>query len=339
MSTTTVKTIGTTGRDYSTISAWEAACPSNLTTSISGGEIWKGECYNDGGVAFSEHVTIAGITADATGYLHLTTAAGESLFDNSANALFYDAANYVAVSSPDRYGPAVSVQINYTRIEKLQATSADNAYSYGTFKVFDGSPTNVLFKNLLGKVSSGINISTSGGGAGCKYVNLIAICGTTATGFNSFYSASLLNCTAVVPTGTTANGTGYNGGSATLNNCAAFGFTNATGGSPSAGNYNATDAASGMPGANSQHSLTYADQFVSTTVDFKLKSGANLIAGGNTNATDGPNDIFETVRGSGTAGDVGVHEFVAGGGGVVGQLLRNKHLGNGGILLGGRLVG
>lgn len=313
MSTTTVKTIGTTGRDYSTISAWEAACPANLTTSISGGEIWQGECYKDS--TFSEHVTITGMTTNSDGYPRLTVAAGQSLFDTASNPLFYNASLGAALSIPDRYGGGVDTRANYTRVERLQINNTDNAYAYGTMRAFDGGPTNILWKDILGKVASNVNFVPQGSSA-LKAVNCVAICGTSATGFSSAYSPTLINCTAVVPTGTTANGTGFAGGTATLNNCASFGFTNATSGSPSSGNYNATDAASGMPGANSQHSLTYANQFVSTTVDFQLKSGSNLIAGGNTDATNAPNDIYGTARGSGTAGDVGAHEFVAGGGGT-----------------------
>lgn len=312
MSTTTVKTIGTASRDYSTIASWEAACPSNLTTSISGGEIWQGQCYNDG--AFSEHASIAGQTTDSTGYVHLTVASGQSIFDTASNALFYDASLGAKITVPDRYGSGVSVNSNYAIVERLQANYTDNAYNYGCFYVFDGSPTNVTFRRLLSKVNTNkaFNVQSNS----LKVINCVAICGTSATGFDAgTTTTSLINCTAVVPTGTSANGTGFAGGSASLNNCAAFGFTNATSGSPSSGNYNATSAASGMPGANSQHSLTYANQFVSTTVDFKLKTGSNLIGGGNTDATNAPNDIYGTARGSGTAGDVGAHEFVSGGGG------------------------
>jgi len=68
MSTTTTRIIGS-GGDYSTISAWEAAAPADLTTSIAGGEIWRGECKAQ---AFDEDVTLAGSTTDATGYKHLT---------------------------------------------------------------------------------------------------------------------------------------------------------------------------------------------------------------------------------------------------------------------------
>ena len=69
MPTTVVKSIGTTGRDYSTLQAWEDACPANL---VSDDKIWKGECYNDS--EFTSGLHVSGITTDSTRYVWLTAA-------------------------------------------------------------------------------------------------------------------------------------------------------------------------------------------------------------------------------------------------------------------------
>jgi len=69
-------------RNFTTITAWEAACPSAINAScvVDGttyvdGIIWKGECYKDS--IFVENIYISGTTSDATRYVHLTAAAGE----------------------------------------------------------------------------------------------------------------------------------------------------------------------------------------------------------------------------------------------------------------------
>lgn len=68
---TITKSIGATARNYLTITAWESDAPPSL---VAEDIIWKGECYNDG--IFNEAINIAGILADATRYVWLTTAVG-----------------------------------------------------------------------------------------------------------------------------------------------------------------------------------------------------------------------------------------------------------------------
>ena len=96
----TTHSIGTTGRDYSTLQAWEDACPANLVTD---GNIWRGECYNDSEFSSSGTlVTIAGITTDATHYVELTTATGHSFQDHAdvrTNALKYNQSNGVGLKT------------------------------------------------------------------------------------------------------------------------------------------------------------------------------------------------------------------------------------------------
>ena len=116
MPTPVVSSIGTTGRDYSTLQAWEDACPANLVTAD---QIWKGECYNDS--EFTAKVVISGQTTDATRYVWLTAAAGQSFQDHASartNPLVYDQSKGVGV----RGGPDSLVTLNsdYARATRLQ---------------------------------------------------------------------------------------------------------------------------------------------------------------------------------------------------------------------------
>jgi hypothetical protein len=65
----TVKSIGTASRDYSTVTAWEAACPASLTATD---EIWWGQMYPDSD--FQETASIAGVTVDNLRFLKLSCA-------------------------------------------------------------------------------------------------------------------------------------------------------------------------------------------------------------------------------------------------------------------------
>lgn len=318
MSTTTIKTIGTAGgRDYSSVTAWVAACPLNLTTSISGGEIWQGEAYNDS--EFLETVTVSGITVNATGYLFLTVAAGKSLFDVTTKPLNYNASLGAALRY-NTFGAPLNIAIDYMRVSRLQVYLDASGVTDSAYKAAFGSE-NALIKDCLFKSRDNNKVVEVFGG---KAVNCIAIAATTGTSGSGFVhnggTQVFVNCTAVRPSDLQPVGRGfyYGGDSATTNNCASFGFTlGAEDGTFTTllGDYNATDHASGtggFVGAHSQHSLVYANQFQNTTLAnaaFQLRSGSALIAAGNTDATNAPNDIFGTVRGSGTAGDIGAHEY------------------------------
>src|SRR5262252_8013234 len=103
----TTSSIGSSGRTYSTIQAWEDACPANITASGTN-EIWKGECYNDSEFSgiVGQILTVGGITTDATHYLWLTTATGQG-FKDAAGAsnlpLRYDPTKGVACSNAGGY--------------------------------------------------------------------------------------------------------------------------------------------------------------------------------------------------------------------------------------------
>lgn len=315
MPTTTTSTIGTSSRNYSTLQAWEDACPSNLVTND---EIWKGECYNDS--EFSSAINISGITTDSTRYVWLTTASGQSFADNAnklTNALKYNQSNGVGLRITGSYNKLVTVSSNINvLIEKFQF-NFDSTYSSNYYIPIEGaSPDKVIFKQCIyeSRRTTSNDVRTS------TWINSLFIQrGTSFT--NTFVrQCHLYNCTIVRPsdlgasssTAVSALYSGYN-----LKNCAIFGFATATttsGGGSWTASYNASDSAT-LPGSNNQTSLTYSSQFENvndSTRDFRAKSGGSLANGTPDTGNTGGIDIVGQTR-SGSAPYIGAWEIVASG--------------------------
>jgi hypothetical protein len=320
MPTTTVKSIGSGGgRDYSTIQAWEDACPANLVTAD---EVWRGECYNDSEFSSASSITISGTTTDATRYLWLTTATGQSFRDHAdkaTNPLRYDQAKGVGIKCTGTYTSAIAITQAYLRISGLQVTSSASstygaAISYSgtgsdsnglivedcilesfTFHGYQG--TGQIIRNSLLVVRDGSNIDT--------------------LFYARFGSLSLYNCTLVATE--TAVTKAFAGSSTItlLKNVAVFGdglTTMVSGPTLTTATTCMTNLASPPTGFST---VTFADQFevvTDATRDFRVKAGADLIDGGTTETTHAAADIIGTARPSGSAYDVGAFELQAGGG-------------------------
>lgn len=306
MATLITKSIGTMARDYSTLQAWEDAIPASVVTTD---EQWLGECYNDS--EFTAKLTISAHTTDATRWIKLTAASGQSFQDHAnvrTNALKYDATKGVAVTRSVGYDYTIEISgtVDYFTFSRLQvkSTSVSGAWPINA----NGSTgTNNLWKDLI--VDSAGQGPTKMMG---KIVNVVSIIHAASIGFTPGPDTTFIGCTAVCMTDYTGS-VGFNAlayrNTVTLNSCASFGFTKATqvaGTSVFAGNYNATDHASGaegMPGANSQHSITYSSTTPFTgasnaTVDLIPVAGTNLINNGTLDSTNAPNDITGTARDS-----------------------------------------
>jgi len=76
MATTVTKSIGTNARDFSTITAWEAAIPADIRA-VGTDEIHQGECFNDSVFTDADFI-IDGTTTSGGNYIELTVATGES---------------------------------------------------------------------------------------------------------------------------------------------------------------------------------------------------------------------------------------------------------------------
>jgi hypothetical protein len=311
MATTVTSSIGS-GGDYSTIQAWEDACPANLVTND---EIWRGECKKE---TFGS-ATISGMTTDSTRYVELTTEAGASFMDDAdvrTNPLRADAANGALLSLT--LGAGLSILAAYTRVSKLQfkktgwdnvmySNSAATAWSMEhcilesttALGYFETSGGNHTFKNII------FIMDTDGNAPACQFRNA-----------GNYY---LYNCTFVRPSNRTvySNGIFADWANIYCYNCAVFGFSGFANGWTT-GTHNATDVTISW-GSDHQTSLTYADQFenassASSTHDFRTKAGADLIDTGKDTSGDGvTTDISGEARGA--TYDIGVWEVASGGGG------------------------
>lgn len=307
MPTTVTSKIGATNSpttmDYSTLQAWEDACPANLVTDD---KIWKGECYDQGEfTGTSTRLTISGETTDATRYVWLTCAAGASFKDKAGvrtTALAYNASNGVAIRVTSVSGITISIATNNTLVEGLQA-AYNGAYGQSAIGV---SGTGVRVSQCILK-----NFSTAGGQAAqgvqsAVFTNCLLEVGVNGNAQRGQY----FGCT-FVRTGT-AGGTGvssqYN--QAVLKNCAVFNFTTLKSGTLAAGSdYNATDLATAWgTGSNNLNSLTFASQFVSSS-DFRAVDTGGLKAG-TPDSTNTPNDITGFARDA-TTPYIGCWEVVA----------------------------
>ena len=284
MPTTVTRTIGTTG-DYSTIQAWEDACPANLVTND---EIWRGECQNQEFVTSLELV-ISGQTADATRYVELTTVAGASFADHAnklTNGLRYNVSNGAAIRLTASYRQLMSISTNHTRVSKLQLHQS-NGQAYAAIRTIGSS--SVVISQVLARSAGGSPFECGSG----SWLNCLAISdrATNGAGFsfqNGYVNSDIFNCTVVRPSNQTTGGEGFSlsYSNITVKNCAAFGYTNFFAGSGGAsGNNNATNLSSVGFGTSNQVSLTYADQFEQPSnsggvMDFRTKSGAALIDNG-----------------------------------------------------------
>jgi len=310
----TTITCGTTGRNWSTLQAAVDAIPATPT----GGYIV--DCYNDS--EFTAAVTIDGHTTSAANFIRLTAAAGQSFQDHAnvrTNPLFYDQTKGVGVSVSTNV-QVIFVSDDWTEVRRLQIKRTGfGAYGEGALN-FDPGLGNSFAKDcLVQKTYSSIDTIVKLRQSSA--INCIAIetGGDVSTGFSMFVSGpvpKVLNCTAVRSSALGAGGVGFGASAGYPNsvaiNCASFGWTtafSAAGGwDLGASGYNCSDQAD-PPGSNDQASKTFANQFESTTNDFRIKTGSDCIDHGNTDATLAPNDISGLARGVGTAGDIGVWEI------------------------------
>jgi hypothetical protein len=319
MVTAVVKTVGSAGgRDYSTLTNFLLAVPTNLVTAD---QQWTAELYNDSEFAAGFVISNGVYTTDATRYIKITAAAGQSFKDHASvrtNPQIYDQSKGVgfALGASNLF----TIDCSNTVIERLQIkrTAANGTFSCMDINSGAGN-TNIIIKDcLLQKNSTGSAPVALVYSTGCKAINCTIIDNGAGTGHGlsmAFGNATALNCTIVQTTANAAHGVGLHvssgyGGSVVVRNCAVFGF-NAQWDNAPAGATTGYNCSSGTcpSGSNNQNTKTYANQFESTLNDFRLKTGSDCEGTGSTDATLAPNDISGFTRGVGTAGDIGSWEF------------------------------
>lgn len=321
MATTITKTIGTTGRNYSTLQAWEDAAPANLVTAD---EIWRGEAYNDS--QFTAGVILSGSTTDATRYKELTVASGQSFQDSAnvrTNALTYNQSNGVGIYITSGYEYGISIVEDASRASRFQIKSTNTTNIPLRIAVADhGSGLDGILKDMIVVANVGTNGALWADNVGGIFINIVALLtGSTGSGLSFGGYQQAINCTLVRSTANSAAGIAFNIGTyatgSIIKNCAAFNFSTVDGGtyhaSASSG-YNATNLASGLPGSNNQHSVTFSattpfTQAGSSGTDLRPIAATALAGNGSKDTTNAPSDITSTARA--TACTIGVWELVS----------------------------
>ncbi len=313
MPTTVSKTISrTTGGNFNGSTAVQDWINSlNGLNLISADQIQQGQILNNGEFIASGVVadfTGISITTDATRYVELTAASGASFVDNArTNSSYYNAANGVALRNTGSSGYTIKIGVLNLKINRLQIAS--DAGSSGSFQGSGGSGLNVINQCIIQGVESLAQSAIT-----LSNCDIIA----TSSPFNRCFVVADVGtydfdfCTFVVPNGVTINNIidcSNAGATVNLNSCAFFGAASAiiTRGGSATINYTtcATDLAgtTGLTG-----SLTYANQFVSSTNDFREKAGASLQGVGT--AIDGITvDISDFTRT--TPPDIGAYNLAA----------------------------
>lgn len=313
MATTVVKTIGT-GGDYTTLQAWEDACPASL---VGVDQIWQGQCKNQEFTSTTTLLTVSGTTVDATRYVELTTQAGASFIDNASaatNALRYNAANGAAIRITAGYAAAINVSQNYTRINKLQiassysgagaaaavqvgiggSTNSDvnqcimESYSLGIAGTFASADINTIRNSLIVQKNTSASVSISKLWNGTKAYNctFVSLGVTLTTGVNHQYVTSIMtNCYV-------GNATAPSNGTITKTNCFASG--------------------TGTGYTVAPFSTATFQNITDTTHDFRLKAGSGLLNVGVDDATNAATDILGTARAA-SSYDVGAYELASSG--------------------------
>ncbi len=308
MATTVVKTIGT-GGDYTTLQAWEDACPANLVTAD---QIWQGQIKNQEFVSASALLTISGTTVDVTRYVELTTEPGASFLDNSSkatNALRYNAANGAGIRFTGGWANIVTGAQSYTRISKIQFSCSGSNGGGVALGEAGGTSGYVVDKCIF---ESSHNATTLLCQNGVVSNSLIVSHRDAAASIAKLGGTSLYNVT-LVGTGTAAtDGIVATYGTATYKNVYVGGVTNAKSGSTAVTATNCYTSTTLSGWTTAALSTATFENVTNGTHDFRLKTGSALIDAGVTEATYAATDIIGTVRASGTY-DVGAWEFVSGG--------------------------
>ena len=315
MATIVSKTIGS-GGDYSTLQAWEDACPANLVTAD---QVWQGKVKNQVFSSTGTLLTISGTTVDATHYVELTTDTGASFLDHAnvrTNALRYNEANGACIKITGAWTNSVVIDQSYTRVSKLQfASTSTGSGAKAPFSLGNGA--GAAFCDINQCIFEGYSPSSASSGAGALSIygtenrvrnSLIVQKTSTDMAFIAQLSAgaSAHNCTLVSLGTTLSNGLYAIYGTGTLSNCYIGGVSAPKTGSASLTVTTCHTNATASGYTTTAFSTSIFENITDGTHDLRLKSGSALIDVGTTDSTYAASDISGLAR-SGTY-DVGAWE-------------------------------
>jgi hypothetical protein len=321
---TITKSIGTSSRDYSTITAWEADLDN--TGIYTSGDDAVGECYND--TAFDESVGIDGGSTVGLNSIKLTAANGEKHDGTEGTgARIVSSTQIIFIGT----GGSVDKTISFIEVDKTAAANANI-----TMVSLTGSAGSGATNNLHACIVHGAAVSTqnyrslkgvaTGSVAGITYnvTNNIVYDITHASGGNpagittATGNIYIYNCTVhdiTEPGGTT--GSCFSVTCNDLRNCIA---TDCSGNDFATGTISGTESNnlssdSTASGTGSLTGKTAANQFVSTVAgseDLHLLSTADAVGAGVDLATTSV-DINGSDRNAlaATVWDIGAHQYAS----------------------------
>lgn len=307
------KTLGLTGRDYSTLAAWATYVNA---LNLAANEIL--EVYNDSGaVADTAAVAVGGWTANGFS-VTMRPASGQGIKDNAnklTNALRWNASNGAALTNSVNYTNAYEFSGTNLVVEDLQfratATSASSCAKVQTA----GTASRCIFYRSAG---SGGYVVTQG--ASGFTINDSLLYGANSSGVQALSPSLVLNnCTiATITSGNTGIAQPYSV-APVAKNCVLWNFTTdfqGTAGGASTNNATSKASFGGTGwGTSGQTSVTSGDfeNVSSGTEDFRIATGSTKLINTGAASVGSGADVVNTTR-TGTL-DIGAWESAGGGGG------------------------
>lgn len=290
------KSIGSSGRDFSTIAAW-ASYASGLT--LSAPEV--GECYNDSQFTTTIKITIGGWSGGSpTNTVTLKCATGQSFRDNASvtsNALRYNQSNGVGLSGAVDYDTVLVVSSDNVVIDGLQIKSTSTACNGIVSNALGGTDRFTVQNCILQGTLRNDNARCleMEGANSVAQNNLFLVTSANGGGMNAVSGPAATDLTIVAGT-SSGTGLAQHYGTGVTKNVAVAGFAADYFGTAGGGSTNnATDQSSfGGTGfsTSGQVSLVPATEWQNvtpTTEDYRLKSSTSVKLLGH-GATTGPGD-------------------------------------------------